>query len=371
MVTKSSLGVGLIGVQPGRSWAAVAHVPALQALGGDFHIAGIANTSRPSAQRAVDALGVGHAFASADELVESPDVDVVAVTVKVPHHYELVMAALRAGKHVYCEWPLGNGLNEAREMAALAREKGVVAVAGTQARVAPGMLHLRELVSSGYVGEVLSSTLIGTGMRWGPTITEANAYLLDAESGANMLTIPFGHTLAAVVDVLGDVASVSAILATRRQTVRIEETGEEKRMTVPDQVLVAALLESGAPISIHYRGGTPRGTGLLWEINGTDGDLQVAGVNGHTQMVDLVIRGARGPDRMLSDLPLPDSLLGIPGLDIRVGNVARVYARLAADVRNGTRTAPTFDDAVRSHELIAAVEESARLGRRVAISEIR
>jgi predicted dehydrogenase len=58
--------------------------------------------------------------------VNSPAVDVVAVTVKVPHHLELASAALGAGKAVYCERPLGNGLNEAETLAALARGRGVL-----------------------------------------------------------------------------------------------------------------------------------------------------------------------------------------------------------------------------------------------------
>jgi Oxidoreductase family, NAD-binding Rossmann fold len=64
-------------------------------------------------------------FRDHEQLVIQPDIDVVAVTVKVPHHRELVTAALAAGKAVYCEWPLGRHLDEARAMAALAAEKGV------------------------------------------------------------------------------------------------------------------------------------------------------------------------------------------------------------------------------------------------------
>ena len=49
----------------------------------------------------------------------------MVVSVKVPFHHELVLAALEAGKAVLCEWPLGNGLTEATEMAALARQQNV------------------------------------------------------------------------------------------------------------------------------------------------------------------------------------------------------------------------------------------------------
>src|SRR5207244_747813 len=82
-------------------------------------------------------FGVPAAFDNHQELVNSPSVDVVAVTVKVPYHLELATAALSAGKAVYCEWPLGNGLKEAETLATLAKKQGVLAVAGLQARSAP------------------------------------------------------------------------------------------------------------------------------------------------------------------------------------------------------------------------------------------
>jgi predicted dehydrogenase len=89
--------VGIVGLQPPRSWAARAHVPALASLPGHFEIAGVANSSRASAEAAAAACGIRRAFGSVAELVESPDVDIVAVTVKVPHHLALVRAASMPG----------------------------------------------------------------------------------------------------------------------------------------------------------------------------------------------------------------------------------------------------------------------------------
>src|SRR3546814_5692300 len=59
------------------------------------------------------------------KLAEHPHVDVVSVCVRVPAHRELVMLALEAGKHVYCEWPLGRDTDEAAELERFARERGV------------------------------------------------------------------------------------------------------------------------------------------------------------------------------------------------------------------------------------------------------
>src|SRR5207247_5574217 len=128
-----------------------------------------------------------------------------AVTVKVPHHFELTSAALAAGKAVYCEWPLGNGLEEAKTLAALARKKGVLAVAGLQARSAPSVAYVRDLIGQGYVGEVLSTTLIGSGMGWGPTVESFNMYLNDKKNGATMLSIGLGHAADALCHCLGEV----------------------------------------------------------------------------------------------------------------------------------------------------------------------
>jgi len=361
--------VGIVGLQPGRSWAARAHVPALRALSDRYEIGGVANSSRASAEAAAASCGLPRAFESVAALVASPEIDVVAITVKVPHHLAIARAAIEAGKHVFCEWPLGNGLAEAEELAALARAKGVLGVIGTQARVAPEIAYLHRLIAEGFVGEVLSATLTAWGRGWGGLIDSkaTSGYLLDRSNGATMLTIPLGHTMAALLDVLGDVAALSAVIASRRHEARAQDTGETLPMTTPDQVLVAGLLGNGAPLSIHYRGGLPRdGAGLVWEINGTAGDLRVTGPSGHAQMVQLSLEGSRGDDRALRPLEVPASLrAGFPE-DVVPGNVARIYARMAADLRHGTHTAPSFDDAVELHRLIAAIETAAETGRRVA-----
>jgi predicted dehydrogenase len=223
------------------------------------------------------------------------------------------------------------------------------------------------LIADGFVGEVLSTTLIGSGGTWGFEVNQANAYVLDQANGATMLTIPFGHTVAAVQDVLGEVAELSARLANRRTSARVIETGETRPITAHDQVLLEGVLARGAPISIHYRGGSPRGTGFLWEINGSEGDIQVMGASGQAQLAQLTLQGARGGDRDLRPLPVLEAYRsGCWPEDVISRNVARVYGRMAADLRNGTRTAPSFDDAVDLHRLIAAVEKAADSGCRVA-----
>src|SRR5213080_1415924 len=256
--------VGIIGANPDRGWAAQAHIPALKSLSDDFEITALSTSRRESAEAASKLFGVPVAFDNHQDLVNSTVVDVVAVTVKVPYHFELATAALSAGKAVYCEWPLGNGLKEAQTLAALAKKKGVLAVAGLQARAAPPVLYVRHLIRQGYVGEVLSTTLIGSGMGWGGAVPPYNAYLNDRKNGATLLSIAVGHTADALCYCLGEVRELSATMAVRRETFTIAGSHESIPMNAADQVAVAGLLESGAAFAIHYRGGVSRGTNLLW-----------------------------------------------------------------------------------------------------------
>src|SRR5437773_10965299 len=159
-MSESTLGVGIIGVSPARGWAATAHIPALRALP-NYEIRALSAHSPESARAAGEAFDVSAVFSDHEQLVTRPDIDVVAVTVKAPLHRELASAALAAGKAVYCEWPLGRDLDEARAMAALAAEQGVRTVVGLQGRQAPAIQFVQELIGDGYVGEVLSTIMVG------------------------------------------------------------------------------------------------------------------------------------------------------------------------------------------------------------------
>jgi predicted dehydrogenase len=357
--------VGIIGANPDRGWAAQAHIPALTSLSDDFEITALSTSRRESADAASRLFGVPVAFDNHQDLVNSPAVDVVAVTVKVPYHLELATAALDAGKAVYCEWPLGNGLNEVETLAALAQKQGVLAVAGLQARSAPAVAYVRDLIEQGYIGELLSTTLVGSGMGWGPTVEPFNAYLNDKKNGATMLSIALGHTADALCHCLGEVRELSATMTVRRKTFTIGETGESKPMTAEDQVAVTGLLEGGAAFSIHYRGGSSRGTNLLWEINGTEGDLQLTAAGGQAQIFEMDVRGGKGAQSSLEILPVPEQYRWSPPQGPGPStNVAQAYARFARDYREGTHFCPTFEDAVTRHRMLNAIETAAATGQR-------
>src|SRR3989442_5028410 len=287
---ESTLGVGIIGVSPVRGWAATAHIPALRALP-NYEIRALSGHSAESAREAGEVFGVSAVFSDHKQLVSQPDIDVVAVTVKVPHHRELVSAALAAGKAVYCEWPLGRDLDDARAMAELAAEQGVRTVVGLQARQAPAIERVQELLHDGYVGEVLSTSMVGLSVL-GDVLVQPNAYMLDKANGANVLTIAVGHSLDILNYVLGEFADLSAVSALRRPLITIEETGAPIATTSADQIAVIGTLTSGAAASVHVREAVAGGTRFLWEINGTDGNLPITAAAPYPRIFHLTVAGA-------------------------------------------------------------------------------
>jgi len=361
------MGVGIVGVSPVRGWAATAHIPALRALP-NYEIRALSTHDPESAHAAGELFKVRVVFSDHRQLVTQPDIDIVAITVKVPHHRELVSAALDAGKAVYCEWPLGRDLDDARAMATLAAAHGAPTVVGLQARQAPAIQFVVELLRNGYVGEVLSTTMVGLSVP-GDVVGQPNVYMLDKTNGANLLTIAIGHSLDTLNYVLGEFANLSAVADLRRPLITIKETGQQIVKTAADQIAMIGTLTSGATASIHIREAVAGGTGFLWEINGTDGTLRITAAAAQPQIYPLTVTGAHGrnepaqlavPAALTQKWPALSSLEGTPAY-----NVGRAYAAFAADIDNRTHTVPDFTDAVRRHEVIAAIEQSAASGKRV------
>jgi predicted dehydrogenase len=170
--------------------------------------------------------------------------------------------------------------------------------------------YVRKIVADGYVGEVLSTTYIGAGIAWGNDVPPAFAYAMDSKNGVTLLSVNGRHAISAVQSVLGGIEEVGAVLSQRRQSVRSIETGEIIPMKTPDQLLLDAVLQSGAPLSFQLRGGLPRGIRLLWEINGTEGDLRITAKAEQMPVINispLRVEGGRRDEDGFRELEIPSS----------------------------------------------------------------
>ena len=370
-MASTKIRVGLIGANVHYGWGSSAHIPALKALP-SFEITAVCTSHQETADENARRFDIPFAFHDPAGLVEHPDVDLVSICVRVPFHHQLGMAALEAGKHLFCEWPLAATTQQASEMRELAERKGVCHMVGLQARGAPALNRTRDLIAEGYIGKPLSCTMVVGTPNWGGEFTSLRAYLADRSSGATLMTIPGGHSIDALCFCLGEFKQLSSVVATQRRQVKNVETDETIQMTSPDQVLVNGILENGAVACVHVKGGTGNGVGFLFEIHGTEGDLVIGPVRprpgSSVQISELNVKGSR--DRKpLEEIELPENYRWVPP-EMPAGapfNVGQLFVHMAEAIREGRSVAPDFGLAVKRQHLLDIVQKASDTGQRQAV----
>ncbi|MDE2938018.1 MAG: Gfo/Idh/MocA family oxidoreductase [Chloroflexota bacterium] len=360
------LRLGFVGANVNSTWASQSHFPALLASP-DVEFTAVCTTRPESAEEARQAFGAKLAFHDFREMAASPDIDAIAVVVRVPSHYEPTKAAIEGGKHVYTEWPLGRNTAEAVELADLAREKGVQTVVGLQSRVSPALMYIKELIEADYVGEVLSCSL--TTMRDGALARPTGrTWQRDASLGANTLTIANGHVIDALRFVAGDFARVSCMVSTQAKEWYETDTEQFVEVTSPDNVRVSGQLKSGAAAAVHVGAAPWAGSGYRMEIYGREGTLVATGSVSSQRGEMLRVQGAQR-SHQLEDLEIPDRFAFVPK-DFPQGdpyNVGQMYSLFAVAVRTGENRLPTFDTAVDLHRFIDTIQEASDTGRELPV----
>src|SRR6185369_16375678 len=265
-------------------------------------------------------------------------------------------AAVEAGKHVFCEWPLGANTKEAEELAALARRKNVRTMVGLQRRASPAYLYMRELIQQGYVGQVLSVNLMlmNSGVLTRPS---DRTWQRDVILGANTLTITFAHVFDAMCMVVGELTEVSAIVATQVPQWFETDTKKYVDVTSPDNIVVQGRLENGAIVN-GYCGVHPyHGSGHRCEIYGSEGTLAMIGGGEGGEERRRKLWGGHKDDKALQELAVPERFTWVPE-DLRNGpayDVGQMWVKFAEGIRSGAKIETDFDHAVRRHRSLDAI----------------
>ena len=352
--------VGIIGASAAGGWARDGHVPAVQGLDG-LELVAVATNSRATADASSRAFGVP-GFASGMELVLAGGIDLVTVTTRVPDHRALVLAALAAGRHVYCEWPLGRDRAEAEEMAAAARGAGVHAAIGLQLRASPVVRRARELIASGAIGRVLSARVYSATAGFGPEVPTPFLYLEAPESFANLVTIQGAHTLDLAIAVVGSLADAGALATTQYPEIRAGDDGERRPRTTFDHLLLQGRLAGGGALSVEVAGGRPPETPFRLEAVGDKAVLTLDGG---------AARGVQSGRLTLSldgvAQHVDEGELG--AMQDAAANVAGVYAGLRDDIRDSTAATAGFGHAAKLTGLIEDLLAASIAGHRVAATD--
>ncbi|KJV36108.1 Gfo/Idh/MocA family protein [Luteibacter yeojuensis] len=328
------LRVGLIGASAKGGWARESHVPAIQGTAG-LTLEAVATSHAASAEEAAQAFGARRAFGDAHAMIQSPDIDIVAVSVRVPLHRALVVAALDAGKHVLSEWPLGTDVDDAAAMATAAARTGRHVAVGLQARFAPAVRVARDMLAAGRLGRILSARVLSTTIALSPDVTPDAAYMEDPTTGVTVYTIHGGHTFDLVEALLGPIALANVQLSTLYPDVTLPG-GRQGHRVVPEHALFTGRLVQGAPFSIEVAGARTNAWPFEFEVTGTEGTLVLHGGGPRgfqATRLSLALDGV--------EVPVPACTLPAPAV-----NVAGVYAALRDDILGGTHHAPGFGHAL-------------------------
>ena len=352
------LRIGIVGANASRGWALSAHLPSIRCFPDDLVISAVSARTQDLAEEARVAFDAQQAFGDSLALVRSADVDIVLVTVRVPEHRDLVMAALDAGKHVLCEWPLGRTAAEADEMAAAVPANSHVMI-GLQGLSSPAVRQAQSLIASGALGALRIMRITSPSVAWGAEVPPFYAYLQDRQNGATLETIPGGHTLALIEALAGRYCEVDARNSILRKQVRVSGTDDMVERTCADHMMVLGQHDSGCVSTLEIAGGSST-TPFSLTLEGENGWIRLFGANRVGVPVDYQAGPVFLETSWAGVTPLNATVPGLKGASV---NVSESYARFLADVRSGTRSVPDFDTARRLARLIDSIALASANGR--------
>ncbi|KAK7035536.1 transcription regulator gal80 [Paramarasmius palmivorus] len=300
----SPIRLGFVGLSA-HGWAASALVPPLleAPLSSKYTIVAVSTTKPDSANASAEkysklaSRSVKAYYGSTEQIANDPDVDMVAISVRTPGHVDAAIPVIQAKKDLFIEWPAGNQLAGTREISDAAQKSGVRTLVGFQTRQAAYVRRIKEILDSGVLGRVLSTSLVASfcfpGAR-GPLGYASYSYLCDAVNGATMLDIDGGHLVDVLHYLFGPISSVIAHLANQYPTMQLldasgKPTGEPIPQSDVHQVVFGGQFanKDGTVLSVNIRNVlNEHGAGLFWVIDGEKGVIKInaEGMKGQTFM---------------------------------------------------------------------------------------
>lgn len=333
----SELRIGIIGA---GGIVKSRHLPGLAKIPG-VRVAAVCNRSRESGEAVAREWDIPEVMTDWRALVAREDLDAVFIGTWPYTHAEMSIAALEAGKHVFCQARMARTAAEARAMLAAAEARpGQAAMLCPPPAGMKGDRLIRKLIGEGYLGEPRLVTARG--------LSAANAdakaplhWRQDFElQGYNTLTL--GMWIEVIHRWMGPHRAVFASTDNWTPVRRDPHTGEEKRVRIAENVLIVAELENGARGGYQFSGVTRHVPHNTIELYGSEGTLRY-------DLETDEITGGRAGDAEARPIPIPAEL-------VREWTVEADFVRA---IREGTPVEPSFRDGVLYMEFTEAVYRSA------------
>jgi predicted dehydrogenase len=344
----TTLTLGIVGT----GFGARVHVPAFRSIPA-VEVTAIAGQDRHRAAQAAQAQGIPTVHGSWEALIDDEKVSAVVVAVPPLFHHDMVMRALRAGKHVLCEKPFGLDADQAAQMLDLSREAGTVCMVDYLFRMAPERMRLKELLDVGAIGRILRVTVEWT-VRGRAAGNSAWSWQFDPSRGGGVLFAFGAHVVDYLQWLVGSVRTVAAHLS-RRGGPGDNVPGD--RVIAADTLDAILLLDDDTPVSMTISNATPGGRGHWLTIYGERGVLAV----GNANLADAVI----GTRLYQSDMAggelreVPVRSMAVEGVaDGRTLLVGRIAEAFTSAIRSGVSVSPSFEDGWRAQIVMDAMRRA-------------
>ena len=368
---KSEIGVGLIGYKfMGRT-----HSNAYRQVARFFDVdlvprmRAICGRNEPVVRQAADTLGWEGYETDYHRLIERDDIDLVDISTPGDSHEELALAAIEAGKHVFCEKPLANTLEEARRMRDAAEKADVISVVNFNYRKVPAVALAKKLVEEGRLGEI---------RHWRAVYLQD--FILDPEfpliwrlqrekAGSGALGDIGAHVVDLAHHIIGPISRVVGSTETFIKERPLEESGgaETGRVTVDDAAMFLAHFENGATGTFEAtRLAAGRKNRNSFEINGSEGSLVFDLERMNELEVYFVEESETAGFRRVVVTEPDHPYAGAwwpPGHIIGYEHTfVHAVKDLLDGISVGKNPSPSFEDGYRCQAVLDAVERSARSG---------
>lgn len=273
-MTRPALNIALIG----SGFMGRAHALAFAAADRTFdlprapHVALLADRDLPKATAAAASLGIARASGDWREAIDDAGIDLVAIATPNRLHAPIAIAALEAGKAVYCEKPLATTIAESEAMTAAAAASGLPTAVGFTYLYNPMIVLARELIAGGEIGEVTAFR----GIHAEDFMASADApfnWRCEPDQAGGALADIGSHIIAMARHLVGDIAVVSGRLHTAYPT-RRDAQGTDRAVAVDDQMDAVIEFASGATGTLAASWiASGHKMGLAFEVSGTRGSI--------------------------------------------------------------------------------------------------
>lgn len=389
-MSRNTLNIGLIG----SGFMGQAHADAYRRAAMLYrdlpavpHLAVLADANDAIAADAAARYGFARSTGDWRNLVTDPEVDVVDITSPNALHHEMAMAAIAAGKHIYCEKPLSVTLAQAQEMADAAQRQGVKTMVAFNNIKTPAAMLAKTLIERGEIGTPMRFRgWFDQGFFNDPDLPFSwRCTRKDAGSGA--LGDLGSHVISVAQFLMGDVDKVIAQAQTFFPTRPVPQggsgygasaSGDAPRAAVEneDQIQTLVRFKSGAGGTIEAsRVSAGKVFGIYWEVSGTEGTIIMDGERFNELKISRFTDPK--PDRGFktiyagSQVPQFSAFFGFDfaGGGLGYFDVKVIEVRdLIEGIVNGTDCYPNFAFGLANERIIDAMEHSLETGRWQAIA---